>query len=126
MSTSGYKQGPVISKPGAAGSMVKGQGVVFDTGGKWATPSAGAAVDAILLDDTTDTDDQVPAWQITSGGEVEVKCGGTVTKGARVTPDASGLFVAATSGDITCLKMLADGAANEYVRALVVTRETTA
>lgn len=122
---SGYKQGPVISKL-SAGTFTKGHGLILDSAAKWALPGAGGLIDAVALDDAADTDLQTPAWQVMSGGEVEVLLGATVVAGERLSPAADGTFHGVTSGEISVLKALAGGATGERIRAMVVAVVTAA
>lgn len=95
--------------------------VTIDSNGKWALPSAGAAIVGILYN-KPEADEHGTVWGPGSG-ERKAKLGGTVAAADKVKVDSSGRFVTASAGDIaagSAVGTCTQGGAVDEIGAIVL------
>jgi hypothetical protein len=94
----------------ASAAIAKGQVVIFGADGQHVTPATGAttALIGIAQGDAAAAED--PIEVALPGGGAKAKAGGTITKGALLTSDGSGLAVATTTGGDRIIGMAMDAA----------------
>lgn len=88
-----------------------------NSSGRFQLAGAGVAVDGVLQNKPS-AQDQAAQVSTVSGEKTKVLCGGTVTRGGPITPNASGLAVDATTGTVVAGIALETGAAGQIITML--------